>query len=182
LLLYYFMIFYIFYMLIFQFVHTNRIAISVSKCELQQRSFTGTVGFFIFIFIFLLFEKKRKVTVQSDRACSLFGYGQKNINIDPTESIFSAKLFYCCKWRGRGETTTMPSTFFLSRRSHLSSSCRSKKLPWLWPAGTASIGGFWGGSVIHARVFCVLCFVFLLLEKRWHFFMHLIIIWYSKLL
>jgi hypothetical protein len=58
------------------------------------------VGFFIFIFI--LFEKKRKVTVQSHRACSLFGYGQKNINIDPTESIFSANYFIVAS-DGEGE-------------------------------------------------------------------------------
>ena len=58
-------------MLIFHFVHINRIAISVSKCELQQRSITGPVGFFLYIL--LPFEKKRKITVQSHQACSLFG-------------------------------------------------------------------------------------------------------------
>jgi hypothetical protein len=40
-------------MLIFQFVHTNRIAISVSKCELQRRSFTAQWDFLFLFFSFL---------------------------------------------------------------------------------------------------------------------------------
>ena len=116
-------------MLIFQFVHTNRIAISVSKCELQQRSFTAQWDFLFLFFSFL--RKSGKLQSNHTGPVLCLDMGKRISILIPPNLSFRLNYFIVASDGGRGETTTMPSTFFLSRLSHLSSSSRSKKLPWL---------------------------------------------------